>query len=105
MYSETNNSTETKIALDEKRYLTDKTCFILLAKDEKILRHIYKIMSSTLFTWYMQRTSSLLGAGGILMTKESVITFPMAKYSTKDVQQDYQLSQEEINYIEKIEQG
>lgn len=99
-YSETNNSSETKIAFDDKSYMTDKTCFILLTKDERTLKHIYKIMCSPVFTWFMRNKSPLLGSAGISMTKDTVDTFPMAKVSNNSWQQDYNLSTDEMAFIE-----
>ena len=96
MYSETNNSDDTKVGFDEKgEYFTDKTCFILLGKNETITKHIYKLMSSKVFTWYMKMTSPLLGTQGISLTKESVETFPACP-----IGKNYDLTDDEIQFIE-----
>jgi len=96
IYSETNNSDETKVGFDEKgEYFTDKTCFILLGKTEIITKHIYKLMSSKVFTWYMKMTSPLLGTQGISLTKESVETFPACP-----IGKNYDLTDDEIQFIE-----
>ena len=92
-YSETNSSKATKITFDTNGYYTDKTCFILLAENN-ILKHIYNILSSEIFTWYMYNTSPLLGDEGISLTKDSVLRFPLCQ-----VNSSYCLTEEEINCI------
>jgi hypothetical protein len=95
VYSETNNSDKTKVGFDENGdYFTDKTCFILLGKNETITKHIYKLMNSDYFTWYMKITSPLLGSQGISLTKETVETFPACP-----INESYDLTDEEINFI------
>ena len=98
-YSETNDAIETKIYLDSQHYVTDKTCFILVAEDESLIDQIYKILSSSIFTWYMQRKSPRLGHSGISLTKDSVESFPLAINNGKTVQKTYHLTDEEIKYI------
>jgi len=96
IYSETNNSKETKICFDKTgKFFIDKTCFIITAKSEIIIQHIFKSLKSKLFTWYMSLTSPLLGVNGISLTKESVQTFPIHNPNS-----NYHLNNEEINYIE-----
>ena len=92
-YSETNNAKETKIALDSSGFYPDKTCFVLVS-DNGDIEHIYNILSSDIFTWYMYNTSPLLGDGGISLTKDSVLRFPLCKEHT-----DYGLTESEINCI------
>jgi type I restriction-modification system DNA methylase subunit len=92
-YSETNSSSETKIFLDTENYITDKTTFILTAKDDDTLRKIYTIMSSKIFTWYMSKISPLLGDSGISLTKDTIGLFPIA--TNLDDDNPYNLSDEE----------
>ena len=98
-YSETNDAIKTKICLDSNKYVTDKTCFILVANDETTIKHIYKIMSSSIFSWYMQRKSPRLGVQGISLTKDSVELFPMAPISSDKAKADYELTDDEMKYI------
>lgn len=98
-YSETNDAIKTKICLDSNKYVTDKTCFILVANDEATIKHIYKIMSSSIFSWYMQRKSPRLGMQGISLTKDSVELFPMAPISSDKAKADYKLTDDEMKYI------
>jgi len=92
-YSETNSAKETKIAFDTSGFYPDKTCFVLVAENDDI-EHIYRILSSDIFTWYMYNTSPLLGDGGISLTKDSVLRFPLCKDAS-----DYKLTESEMNCI------
>ena len=92
-YSETNSAKETKIAFDTSGFYPDKTCFVLVAGNDDI-EHIYRILSSDIFTWYMYNTSPLLGEGGISLTKDSVLRFPLCKDAS-----DYKLTESEMNCI------
>ena len=94
VYSETNNLLQTKIALDKDNYYTDKTCFILIGKTDILTLHCYDIMSSNIFTWFMSLQSPNLGESGISLTKESIENFPLCPINC-----NYQLTQEEINFI------
>ncbi len=100
VYSETNDVNRTKIFLDQNGFFTDKTCFILIS-DIVSLNHIYKVMSSNIFTWYMKKSSSLLNDKGISLTKDTVEIFPLAPLSNNTPENDYKLSDEEIRYIEQ----
>lgn len=95
IYSETNNSADTKICLDNEGYYTDKTCFIITS--DKNLDSLYKCMSSPVFTWYMALISPLLGNAGISLTKDSVELFPAV--NNVDIKQSYHLTDEEWTYI------
>jgi hypothetical protein len=96
VYSETNNSFQTKIALDIDGFVTDKTCFIVTCKTNKLIEHVYKVMSSIIFSWYMSVVSPLLGNCGISLTEESVHKFPLCK-----INDTYDLSSDEQKFIEK----
>mgnify|MGYP000851499148 CR=1 FL=1 len=98
-YSETNSSSLTKIALDKDGYMTDKTCFIITAADNFDIDILYKIMSSEIFTWYMNLLSPKLGDKGISLTKDTVKLFPASKRSENGVQESYSLTDEEMNFI------
>jgi type I restriction-modification system DNA methylase subunit len=100
LYSETNSSLETKIALDDKQYLTDKTCFILVGNNDIETKAIYNIMSSKIFTWYMSKVSPLLGESGISLTKDSVSKFPLP--INLDIKTGYNFTNEEMRLIENI---
>ena len=105
VYSETNNQKNTKIALDSNSYCTDKTCFILVANNYNIdIEYIYKVLSSSVFSFYMNLISPLLGDSGISLTKESVIKFPLAKQGLKNfnnVFELYSLNDKEKEFIVK----
>ncbi len=94
VYSETNNSIQTKLFFDSDGYMLDKTCFFVVSSDQQILEHVYKIMSSDVFTWYMRNTSPLLANAGISMTKDTVERFPLCA-----IGQNYHLTEEEIKHI------
>ena len=98
-YSETNDAINTKVCLDADGYVTDKTCFIIVANDISLLKHLYKTMSSSIFTWYMLRKSPRLGERGISLTKDTVELFPLANISENNAEQDYFLTDEEIKFI------
>ena len=98
-YSETNDAINTKVCLDADGYVTDKTCFIIVANDMSLLKHLYKTMSSSIFTWYMLRKSPRLGERGISLTKDTVELFPLANISENNAEQDYFLTDEEIKFI------
>jgi tRNA1(Val) A37 N6-methylase TrmN6 len=98
-YSETNSSIETKIFLDKDQYMIDKTAFILTTSDDDLLSNIYRVMSSKIFTWYMNKISPLLGESGISLTKDTVELFPIPKEFGKG--NPYDLTNDEILYIEK----
>ena len=95
-YSETNNAKATKIAFDIEGYYPDKTCFVLVADELETIKHIYSIMSSEIFTWYMYNTSPLLNDSGISLTKDSVLRFPVC-----DKGANYCLTEAEMNCISK----
>ena len=92
-YSETNNAKATKITFDTQGFYTDKTCFVLIT-DNNTLKHIYNILSSKIFTWYMYNTSPLLGEDGISLTKDSVLKFPLCPLNS-----GYCLTDDEMNCI------
>ena len=93
IYSETNSSLATKITLDKSEFFTDKTCFIITGKDDEVAG-LFKVMSSTIFTWYMNLLSPKLGESGISLTKDTVELFP----ATPNID-DYELTDDEINFI------
>ena len=93
IYSETNSSLATKITLDKSEFFTDKTCFIITGKDDEVAE-LFKVMSSTIFTWYMNLLSPKLGESGISLTKDTVELFP----ATPNID-DYELTDDEINFI------
>ena len=62
--------------------------------------HIYKVLSSNIFTWYMKSIAPIIGSKGISLSKEMVETFPLSNLSANSVEFDYQLTQDEIKYIE-----
>jgi hypothetical protein len=65
-----------------------------LGKKENITHHIYKLMGSNIFTWYMKSISPLLGEKGISLTKESVEKFPACP-----IDKGYDFTEEEMNFI------
>ena len=93
IYSETNSSLATKITLDKSKFFTDKTCFIITGKDDEVAG-LFKVMSSTIFTWYMNLLSPKLGESGISLTKDTVELFP----ATPNID-DYELTDDEMNFI------
>ncbi len=97
IYSETNNANETKITFDNKQYFTDKTAFIIVGEN---IKHIYKLLSSNIFTWYMNLISPKLGVNGISLTKESVEAFPCPPISSLKIEEAYKLTKEEVAFIE-----
>lgn len=97
VYSETNNAFETKICIDTDFHLADKTCFILVCENERILKHVYKWMSSKVFSYYMRIKSPLLGSQGISLTKETVEKFPLCPESM-----DYGFTSQECDEIERF---
>lgn len=54
VYSETNDSKNTKIAFDDKKYLTDKTCFVIIGETDEITKHVYSILKTKVFSLYMK---------------------------------------------------
>ncbi len=94
VYSETNNCNQTKLFFDNDSYMLDKTCFLIVSENTEIIRHVYDIMSSEVFTWYMKNTSPLLANAGISMTKDTVEIFPLCA-----IGQDYHLTEEEKIHI------
>ena len=94
-YSETNDATETKLALDNNGFYTDKTCFIMLGQTKEQTELLYYNLSSEVFTWYMRMLSPLLGNAGISLTKDSVELFP----AIPERGMDYNLTEDEKSWI------
>ena len=93
LYSETNNSDEIKMVIDNGQMIPDKTLFIITFGQ---LDKLYSLLLSPIFKWYMKRTSPLLGEKGISMTKDSVLRFYIPKSLNID---GYNLTKQEIDYI------
>ena len=94
VYSETNDAKNTKIAFDDKKYLSDKTCFVLIGKDVETTKHAYSILKTNIFSLYMKNLAPLLGEAGISLTKDCVERFPLCP-----IGENYNFSEEEIKFL------
>ena len=92
-------------AFDEKGFMLDKTCFMLISKHAKYLQ---ETLSSKLFEFaYKKIFSSIeLGTSAYQYNKHALIKLPVKEQtsskalSNEDVYNLYGISQEEIEYIE-----
>lgn len=94
VYSETNDSKNTKIAFDDKKYLTDKTCFVIIGETDEITKHVYSILKTKVFSLYMKNLAPLLGDAGISLTKDCVEKFPLCP-----IGKSYNFSNSEIDFL------
>ena len=96
VYSETNDSKNTKIAFDDSGYFTDKTCFVLIGENDEITKHVYSILRTEVFSLYMRNLAPLLGDAGISLTKDCVEKFPLCP-----IGKNYNFSKSEIDFLTK----
>ena len=96
VYSETNDSKNTKIAFDDSGYFTDKTCFVLIGENDEITKHVYSILRTEVFSLYMRNLALLLGDAGISLTKDCVQKFPLCP-----IGKNYNFSKSEIDFLTK----
>ena len=94
VYSETNDSKNTKIAFDDKKYLADKTCFVIIGETDEITKHVYSILKTKAFSLYMKNLAPLLGDAGISLTKDCVEKFPLCP-----IGKSYNFSNSEIDFL------
>lgn len=52
---------------------------MVVSKHEDVIKAVYRILCTNIFSWYMRVASPLLGTSGISLTKETVELFPACK--------------------------
>ena len=99
-------------ALDEDKVLLDKTCFMMISDDTKMLSYLQKTLSSRLFEFaYKNIFSSIeLGQNGYQYNKHALVELPVIKNNIdlpneeseidRFVYNLYGLSEEEIAVVE-----
>ena len=80
----------------------NNTTYFISAKDEAILEHLKVYLNSPLIDWYYRTLSVQLGESAVRMFSIYVLEIPIPPITQKDIYKAYNLSQSEIDYIEKL---
>ena len=75
----------------------------MTSKDPSILSKLQKYLNSKLIDWYYRTLSVQLGEKAVRMFSIYVLNIPIPKYMKENIYDAYQLSNEEIYYIENKE--
>lgn len=84
-----------RFSLDSKERLLDKTCFMLLGNDLKVL---IGILNSSVIEYFLRQTVVKLGAGSMGLSKMFIEQIPL-------VNPDINIQNRIENLVNKIEQG
>jgi hypothetical protein len=66
------------------------------------LEYLLKYLNSDIINWYYKSLSVQLGEAAVRMFSIYVLNIPIPKNGTDDISKSYNLSENEIKYIESI---
>ena len=75
----------------------------MVTKDSSLLPQIQHYLNSKLIDWYYRTLSVQLGEKAVRMFSIYVLNIPIPKSLNNDIYTEYNLSAEEIKYIENRE--
>ena len=75
----------------------------MVTKDSSLLPQIQHYLNSKLIDWYYRTLSVQLGEKAVRMFSIYVLNIPIPKSLNSDIYKEYNLTVEEINYIENRE--
>ena len=81
----------------------NNTTYFMTSKDPSVLSKLQKYLNSKLIDWYYRTLSVQLGEKAVRMFSIYVLNIPIPKYMKENIYDAYQLSNEEIYYIENKE--
>ena len=81
----------------------NNTTYFMVAKDSSLLPLIQHYLNSKLVDWYYRTLSVQLGEKAVRMFSIYVLNIPIPKSLNNDIYTEYNLSAEEIKYIENRE--
>lgn len=81
----------------------NNTTYFMTSRDPSILSKLQKYLNSKLIDWYYRTLSVQLGEKAVRMFSIYVLNIPIPKYMKENIYDAYQLSNEEIYYIENKE--
>ena len=84
---------------DEVMFCNNTTYFIV-ANDKSLLPNLQHYLNSKLIDWYYRTLSVQLGENAVRMFSIYVLNIPIPKALNKDIYKSYNLTSEEIDFIE-----
>ncbi len=86
--------------VNEEAYSNNTVYFIVSATED--LEYLLKFLNSNLIDWYYRTLSVQLGEAAVRMFSIYVLNIPIPKNRIKNIYEAYNLTHEEISYIESI---
>jgi hypothetical protein len=87
--------------LTNEEIYCNNTVYFIVSKTEN-LEYLLKYLNSDLINWYYKSLSVQLGEAAVRMFSIYVLNIPIPKNGTDDIFKSYNLSENEIKYIEAI---
>ena len=81
----------------------NNTTYFIVANDSSILPRLQHYLNSKLIDWYYRTLSVQLGEKAVRMFSIYVLNIPIPTSADNDIYSAYNLSKEEIEYIENRE--
>lgn len=78
----------------------NNTTYFIVANDESLLPNLQHYLNSKLIDWYYRTLSVQLGENAVRMFSIYVLNIPIPKVLNQDIYKSYNLSSEEIDFIE-----
>ena len=79
----------------------NNTVYFIVSETEN-LEYLLNFLNSNLIDWYYKTLSVQLGTAAVRMFSIYVLNIPIPKNSTENIYEAYNLTKEEINFIESI---
>ena len=78
----------------------NNTTYFIVANDESLLPNLQHYLNSKLIDWYYRTLSVQLGENAVRMFSIYVLNIPIPKALNQDIYKSYNLTSEEIDFIE-----
>ncbi|MDR3246119.1 MAG: hypothetical protein LBT50_06760, partial [Prevotellaceae bacterium] len=87
--------------LTNEEIYCNNTVYFISSKTEN-LEYLLEYLNSDLINWYYKTLSVQLGETAVRMFSIYVLNIPIPKNGTEDIYKSYNLTENEIKYIESI---